>query len=233
MDTGLSSSRYAVIGIYDRFSRHRIFVEEARKYRTVLECGCSNAFLSRLIAADGGPSVVGIEREPEAAEEAKQFCQRVIVADLNSPSWTEQVDQKFDLITFGDVLEHLVEPSRTLECASILLNPGGRILISLPNIAHWTLRGKLLAGLFEYQAGGILDITHLRFFTLRTAVEMIRQAGYEPIRFTPTFSGRFTTRCRPLWNLVTRAMPGLFAYQMIFLVEPSRDPNRLPKEPAT
>lgn len=216
----LTSSRYAVIDHFDRFSRHRILVEEARRYSSVLECGCANGFLTRLIAADGGPRVVGVEYEAEGAEQAARFCQRVVVADLNREDWTEQVGETFDLVIFGDVLEHLLRPSETLHRAARLLKPGGRVLVSLPNIAHWTIRARLMAGNFDYQSAGILDTTHLRFFTVKSANEMIRQAGYRSIRFTPTFGGRFTTRLRPVWDRVTRAIPGLFALQMIFLLEP-------------
>jgi SAM-dependent methyltransferase len=221
MDTSLKSARYAAIGVFDRYSRHRLFVEEARKYKSVLECGCSTGFLSRLIAADGGPVVVGVEAEAEAAAQARQFCRRVVVADLDEPGWSVQVGGTFDLVTFGDVLEHLADPVRALREASGLLNPGGRVLVSLPNVAHWTVRLKLLLGRFDYQDAGLLDVSHLRFFTIRSARRMLREAGLAPLWFIPVFAGRFTTRARPVWNALARMRPGLFAFQMIFLAEPA------------
>jgi len=223
MTTKLTSARYAVLGIYDRFSRHRVLVEEARRHKTVLECGCATGFLSRLISENGGPDLVGLEREPEAAQQARHYCRRVVVADLNDPDWTRRVGEHFDLVIFGDVLEHLVDPVTSLQAARRLLRPGGKVLICVPNIAHWSIRARLLAGRFDYQAAGILDITHLHFYTRKTAMTLIGEAGYHPLSFTPVFGGRFTTRARPLWNLVTRALPGLFANQMIFLVEPRGD----------
>jgi 2-polyprenyl-3-methyl-5-hydroxy-6-metoxy-1,4-benzoquinol methylase len=219
-DAALASSRYAVVGVLDRYSRNRIFVDEARRSRNVLECGCSNGFLSRLIAAHGGPRVVGIEREREAAGEARAHCDRVLELDLNGDDWPEQVGERFDLVTFGDVLEHLVDPVRTLRQASGLLDAGGRVLVSLPNVVHWTVRAKVLLGRFDYQAGGILDVTHLRFFTRDSAAAMIRQAGYEVVRFTPAVGGRGTLHGRPLWGLAARTLPGLFAFQMIFVAVP-------------
>jgi 2-polyprenyl-3-methyl-5-hydroxy-6-metoxy-1,4-benzoquinol methylase len=219
-DGGLPSSRYAVLGPFDRYSRHRILIDEARNYRSVLECGCSTGFLSRLIAAEGGPAITGIELDADAATEARQYCRKVIVLDLNASSWTEQVGDTFDLVMFGDVLEHLAAPLRTLKLAVRLLRPGGRILISLPNVAHWTIRYKLLCGRFDYQDGGILDVTHMKFFTVKSAHELIREAGCVPIWFRPACGGRWTTRLRGLWNLAARLLPGVFAYQMIFLVRP-------------
>lgn len=223
--TGLRSARYAVLDVFDQYSRNWIFVREARKARRVLECGCSNGFLSRLITDDGGPVVVGLELEADAAEEARQYCDRVVVADLASVGWAEQIGETFDLITFGDVLEHLPDPVTVLRRAATLLEPGGSILVSLPNIAHWSVRCRLLAGRFDYRPTGIMDATHLRFFTRRSAVAMLQQAGFVPVSFTPTFGGRFTTRCRPLWSWVTHHLPGLFAHQMIFRAVPGSGPE--------
>jgi len=217
----LSSRRYAVIDVYDRYSRHRTLVEEARRYARVLECGCATGFLSRLIAENGGPDLVGIELDPAAAEEAARHCRRVVVADLRDPGWAAQVGERFDLVIFGDVLEHLSDPAATLRAAGAVLAPEGRLLVSLPNVAHWTIRAKLLLGRFDYRPTGIMDVTHLRFYTRKSAVAMFASAGYRQIWFKPVFHGRFTTRARPFWNLVTRALPGPFAFQMLFLLEPA------------
>lgn len=217
----LSARRYAVIDVYDRYSRHRMLVEEARRYARVLECGCATGFLSRLIVENSGPDLVGVERDPAAAEEAARHCRRVVVADLADPAWAALVGERFDLVIFGDVLEHLPDPAATLRAARAALAPDGRILVSLPNVAHWTIRAKLLLGRFDYRPTGIMDVTHLRFYTRRSAVLMFEAAGCRPVWFKPVFHGRFTTRARPLWNLVTRAFPGPFAFQMLFLLEPA------------
>jgi 2-polyprenyl-3-methyl-5-hydroxy-6-metoxy-1,4-benzoquinol methylase len=175
-----------------------------------------------LISKDGGPAVVGIELDREAAAEAQRFCQRVLNSDLNRQGWSTEVDTKFDLITFGDVLEHLVDPSATLREAKTLLNPGGRILISLPNIAHWSIRAKLLLGRWEYQPTGLMDYTHLRFFTTITGRRMIEAAGYEIVFSHPVVGGRFTTHFRAGWQKLTNLFPNVFAVQMIFLARISQ-----------
>lgn len=217
--TELKSTRYGVTPVLDRFAGTRIFVDEARKYSRILECGCSSGFISRLIVSDGGPQVVGIEIDPDAAEEARQFCSAVLNCDLNKDGWAEAVAGSFDLITFGDVLEHLLDPARTLREAKRLLRPGGRILISLPNIAHWSIRAKLLLGRFEYQKTGLMDYTHLRFFTVPTGRRMIEEAGYRIIFSHPVLGGRFTSRFRAIWQLVTNIFPNLLAVQMLYLAE--------------
>jgi O-antigen biosynthesis protein len=185
-----------------------------------LETGCSTGFLSKLIAADG-TRVVGIEIDEEAAEMARQSCQRVLSCSLNSPEWVRQVGEMFDLVTYGDVLEHLANPLAVLRQTRELLAPGGRVLICLPNIAHWTIRAKLLAGNFRYESTGILDFTHTRFFTVRAAREFIAEAGYRIIWFRPIIGGNFTGRLRSMWQHLASTIPGLFSYQIMFLVEPS------------
>lgn len=210
--------RYARSSKWDKFDRNRIFVEEARKYKTVLETGCSTGFLSRQIAVDGA-RIVGIEIDREAAELAKGNCQRVLSCDLNSPEWVTVIGERFDLVTFGDVLEHLNNPLAILRQTRELLNPGGRVLICLPNIAHWTIRAKILVGRFRYQSVGILDFTHMRFFTIESAREMMSEAGYRILWFRPIIGGRYNGKCRSLWQRLANIFPGLFSYQMMFLVD--------------
>ena len=218
----LKSSRYEISTNGDRFSRNYLFLEEAKKYSSILECGCSTGFLSRQLAA-GGSRVVGIEIDTEAAEQARQFCARVLSLDLNRPGWSNAMGERFDLVTYGDVLEHLLEPQAVLRETKNVLAPGGRVLISLPNIAFWTMRVKLLMGKFEYESMGLLDYTHLRFFTFHTARKMVEQAGYRIVHFHPVMGGRFTNHFRPMWQRLTNLFPNSLAFQMLFLVEPIAD----------
>jgi 2-polyprenyl-3-methyl-5-hydroxy-6-metoxy-1,4-benzoquinol methylase len=218
----LKSSRYEISTNRDRFSRDHLFIEEAKKYRNILECGCSTGFLSRQLAA-GGSHVVGIEIDTEAAEKARQFCVRVLSLDLNRPGWSTALGELFDLVTYGDVLEHLLEPQAVLRETRNVLAPGGRVLISLPNIAYWTMRGKLLMGKFEYASMGLLDYTHLRFFTVHTARNMIEQAGYRIVHFHPVMGAKFTSHFRPILQRLTNWFPNSLAFQMLFVVEPVAD----------
>lgn len=220
----LKSKRYDVTPAPENFIRNKLFVDEAKKYPRVLECGCSNGFLSRLITA-GGSRVVGLEIDPEAAEEARRSCARVLSIDLNDSSWTKSVGEQFDLVTFGDVLEHLVDPQAVLRQAQQLLAPGGRVLICLPNIAHWRIRLRLLRGKFEYEPMGIMDYTHLRFFTVATARKMIQGAGYRVVRFQAIYGGLVTSRLLPVWQKLASWFSGALAIQMMFVVEPLPEPH--------
>jgi 2-polyprenyl-3-methyl-5-hydroxy-6-metoxy-1,4-benzoquinol methylase len=215
----LKSTRYDVTPAPESFIRNKLFVDEAKKYSRVLECGCSNGFLSKLISA-GGSRVVGLDIDSEAAEQARPFCARVLSLDLNENGWTKIVGEQFDLVTFGDVLEHLVHPQAALREAMKILAPGGRVLICLPNIAHWSMRLKLLRGHFEYEPLGLLDFTHLRFFTVATAKKMIEDAGYKIVRFQPVYGGMVKSRLLPLWQKLAGWLPNSLAIQMIFVAEP-------------
>src|SRR3954469_7875437 len=109
----LKSSRYEISTNGDRFSRNHLFIEEAKKYRSILECGCSTGFLSRQLAA-GGSRAVGLEIATEGREKPRQFCPRVLSPDPKRRDWSNGVGERFALVTYGDVLEHLLEPQAVL-----------------------------------------------------------------------------------------------------------------------
>ena len=87
-----------------------------------------------------------------------------------------------DALVFGDVLEHLRDPWATLQSLSGLLRDGGALVACIPNISHWSIVAGLLAGRFDYAEEGLLDRTHLRFFTLRSILDLVRRAGLTPVR---------------------------------------------------
>ncbi len=146
--------------------------------KDVLEVGCATGYMSRRLAALGN-RVTGLDFNADAVEEARRFCTAAIVADLDSQSIVDAVgDRRFDVIVFGDVLEHLRDPWRVLDESRAILSPSGYAVISIPNIAHGAVRLSLLLGTFEYSELGILDNTHLRFFTLRSIRELCSRAGY-------------------------------------------------------
>lgn len=211
----LSALRYnvpheAVLG--DKFGRNRVLVDLAAEGRRVLELGCSTGFISRHLT-ERGCSVTGVEVSAEAAEHARPWCEKVIVHDLSQSGWSEQTGGCFDTVLCGDVLEHLASPERTLKEIGGLLAPGGRVIISLPNIAHIRVRAKLLLGRFDYEPAGILDVTHLRFFTFKTARELIESAGFRITWSSPIVGGG------PLTRPVRMLFAGLFAWQMIFVAK--------------
>ena len=146
--------------------------------KDVLDVGCATGYLANLLKSKGC-TVTGIDLNAGALAEAKAHCKRVIQADLDVQSLADAVGrQRFDVVLFGDVLEHLRDPLGPLSDARKLLRPGGRVILSIPNIAHGAIRLALLQGTFNYSDLGILDATHLRFFTRKTLEEFLLKAGF-------------------------------------------------------
>lgn len=144
--------------------------------RTVLELGAAAGHITRALN-DHGCRVTAVEYDPVAAVDLKQFAAEVIVGDLNDPNLFDAIPTQFDAILAGDVLEHLISPQQVLSRAARLLLPGGQVVVSLPHVGHVDVRLSLLQGRFEYKELGLLDATHLRFFTLETVKDLVKQAG--------------------------------------------------------
>jgi 2-polyprenyl-3-methyl-5-hydroxy-6-metoxy-1,4-benzoquinol methylase len=213
----IESSRYAPQDArVDKYSRNRILIEWVGTGKRVLEVGCSTGYMSQLMK-ERNCAVTGVEVDADAARCAANYCDEVHVLDLNSPEWsTRFLESRFEAVLLGDVLEHLVEPARVLSQIREVLSPNGSLLISLPNVVHWETRVKILLGRFNYQPCGTLDHTHLRFFTLKTAQELIEAAGFRIVRFHPAVGGRMTGHLRPMWQMLAKMLPGLCAYQFLF-----------------
>src|SRR5215210_8085734 len=142
--------------------------------RRVLDLGCSTGWLAAALKERGPVEVVGIEREPAYAAAARERCDQLVEGDV------EAVDTRalgrFDCLVAADVLEHLVDPWSALERYAAQLDPGCRAIVSLPNAAHWTTYAYLARGSWPRLPEGIHDRTHLRWFTLRDAVELVEGA---------------------------------------------------------
>ena len=151
----------------------------------VLDVGCGFATTSQHIAQRGN-RVTGIESSAEAVAVARTRVSDVVHADLQQLDDVTRAlaGRLFDVIIFADVLEHLAWPIGVLRGYLGLLKDGGSVIVSLPNVGLWSVRLSLLTGRFRYEETGVLDHTHLRFFTRRTAKEMIEQAGLQVIRRT-------------------------------------------------
>lgn len=188
----------------------------------VLEVGCANGALSEYLTRQLGCEVVGVEWNSQAALQAGRYCTHVIVGDVEKDA-LDRAEGRFDAITFGDVLEHLVSPGTVLKRCRQLLSSRGFVLISVPNVAHYTLRLSLLRGRFDYQQRGMLDHTHLRFFTLRTARRMLIDAGYQIAAFDTPYSmrgARLVRKCKPLETFLKRHLTTLIANGFVFKAVP-------------
>ncbi len=146
--------------------------------KRVLEVGCATGYMSSHLARLGN-RVTGIDVDADAAQEARTHCEEVIVADLDVRPLAELLEgEQYDVATFGDVLEHLRDPWSVLRDTKPFLASDGFVVLSIPNIAHGNVRLALLHGSFEYAPLGLLDDTHLRFFTLHSVRDLCRRAGY-------------------------------------------------------
>jgi 2-polyprenyl-3-methyl-5-hydroxy-6-metoxy-1,4-benzoquinol methylase len=175
--------------------------------------------------------LAGVELDPEAAKEGASFFDDPVTGDLLegiSGPWREP----FDVIVAGDVLEHLPRPEVLLDSLRHLLKPDGVLLLSLPNVANVTVRLGLLLGRFNYAPRGILDRTHLRFFTRTTGRSLLEESGYRVLSIQATampFELALPALSRPPLAGVVRAAalaaarlaPTLFGYQFVFEARPS------------
>jgi 2-polyprenyl-3-methyl-5-hydroxy-6-metoxy-1,4-benzoquinol methylase len=148
--------------------------------RRVLDLGCATGALARELKARWPVEVVGVERDPGYAAEARHHCDRVVEADVEAlaPRAAAELG-RFECLVAADVLEHLVDPWTALDAYARLLEPGCRAVVSLPNVAHWTTYARLARGSWPRRPEGVHDATHLRWFTLLDAVELLEQAGLE------------------------------------------------------
>lgn len=164
----------------DRHSSHSQIVKQCGEGRglRLLDVGCARGHLSEVLASQGW-RVTGIEYDAADAAVARDKGIDVMVGTAEDAMGT--MNEKFDVIVFADVLEHFVHPDDVLSQARALLVPGGRIVISIPNVAHFSVRLQLLLGSFTYTDRGILDRTHLHFYTKKTLKKMIVGAGLDTL----------------------------------------------------
>jgi 2-polyprenyl-3-methyl-5-hydroxy-6-metoxy-1,4-benzoquinol methylase len=154
---------------------------------TVLDIGCGGGATGRLVKEKfPGARVLGIEVNPRAAEQARASLDRVICASVDDVDATRDLaGETIDTVLLLDVLEHLYDPWRALVRIRGWLAPATRIVASVPNIRNLATLSRIAGGDFEYEANGVLDITHVRFFTRATLRDLFEQTGYEVRRLDP------------------------------------------------
>jgi 2-polyprenyl-3-methyl-5-hydroxy-6-metoxy-1,4-benzoquinol methylase len=186
----------------------------------VLDVGCSSGYLARRLV-ERGATVVGIDTDEAAADEARDVCEQVLVGDVETME-LPFADQSFDVVLCGDLIEHLRDPERFLTRVRPLIRPGGRLVLTTPNVANWALRLGLLAGRWRYTSRGILDRTHTHLFTKKTLEETLERAGYRIAEFeltapVPRFGRPAVERAA---HAAARLRPSLFAYQFVVAATP-------------
>jgi 2-polyprenyl-3-methyl-5-hydroxy-6-metoxy-1,4-benzoquinol methylase len=211
-------------------SSHRILMSLIRRYArqggTLLDLGAAGGELGSSVR-EQFTRTIGFEYNVDCLPQLLGRFDAVVITDLER---VKSLPQRVDAIVLADVLEHLRNPARALALVREAVAPDGFVFISVPNIANITVRLGLLFGIFEYHDRGILDHTHLRFYTLRTIRREIERAGFRilavrgssvPVRL---IIGRYTPE--PLLRLgerlltwITRVWRSLFAYQIIVVAQ--------------
>jgi 2-polyprenyl-3-methyl-5-hydroxy-6-metoxy-1,4-benzoquinol methylase len=201
-----------------RHRAHAKLLEAVGTGNRVLDVGCSSGYLARPLA-ERGNTIVGLELDPEAARAAEEFCELVLVGDVETMDLPLEPGS-FDVVLGGDVIEHLRDPGATLARLRPLLRPGGRVVLSTPNVANWAVRLSLLSGRWRYTDRGILDRSHTHLFTRATLAETLEHAGYrvERIDFSVPVPGD-SDLLDGVGRALGRLRPSLFAYQFVAVAQ--------------
>lgn len=234
------SERYEppVIDLENKNSSQVLLIELTGRNKDVLEVGTSTGYISRILK-ERGNTVTGIEIDPEAAEIAREHCNSMIIGDIEKLDLDAYLTpSSFDVIVFGDVLEHLVSPEDVLRKVKKYLRPDGYLAVSLPNVCHGDVILNLLMGDFKYTSMGLLDATHLRFFGLRNIIDLFSRCGYSitGLHTTVLPVGGTEQRLDPgvvpedLANFV-KSLPNSSVYQYIFKASPSPTPEAVEAVP--
>lgn len=171
------ATNYSVpVDLTDTNSAHTFVVEMVGTGKRVLDVGCSAGHVSAVLV-EAGNEVIGVEVDADDAELARRQIGTVHVLDLEHQRASDVEDGPFDVVLIADVLEHLRDPLPTLRDLASLVAPDGDIIASVPNGVHADIRLMVLEGRFEYQDSGLLDRTHLRWFTRSTLRELLAEAG--------------------------------------------------------
>ena len=194
-----------------------------KKDDLILDCGCGAGDNAKKLK-ERGAKITGITISITEMEIAKNFCEKVLIANLENGIPSE-VDKKFDYIIMSHILEHLVNPSKLLVDSKKFLKQNGKLIIALPNFLIYYNRFKILFGGFKYTDGGIMDQTHVRFYSPVLVEQLILDNGLQIEKII--HDGEV-----PFWifrkiipnkiklvisNFLTYKFPSLFSYQTIVI----------------
>lgn len=197
------------------YGKHMKIIKLIGSNKKVLDIGCYDGGLARRLI-EKNCEVVGIEINADLANKAKKYCNNVICDDVENIINIPYENNYFDVILFADLLEHLKDPFSTIAKFNDYLKDDGYIIVSVPNIANWTIRIKLIFGNFEYEKDGILDETHYRFFTEKSIKQLVEDAGFNITLFdiVPIFLSSYLHKGQYLFSKIR---PNLLAFQFIVM----------------
>lgn len=166
------------VNLENKNSSWTLIYEQIDKGSKVLDIGCSSGYFDKILIDDKKCIVDGIELDANDAKKARKICRTVTEGNIEDDNFPlEKLDTKYDYILFIDVLEHLIDPAQALKKVARLLNSKGKIIFSIPNMANSAVRLQLLQGNFDYESEGLLDETHLHYYTAKTIDTMVQKSG--------------------------------------------------------
>lgn len=209
-------------GYYDTL-RHEVLALVPTEASRILDIGCGHGTLGKAIKARQGAEIDGVELVEDAAAIASTRLDRV---------WTGSIEEllaqipeaHYDCLICADVLEHLIDPWEVLSRLSEKLSQSGTLVVSLPNIGHWSIIENLQKGQWTYSKDGILDITHLRFFTRQSMKELLWTTGFKLVETTDRLIAPETKR--KATSQILKNNPDSAAYQILARVEKVRLNNK-------
>ncbi len=215
-------------------------IDDIKPGTTVLDFGCATGYFGKYLKDNKGCTVYGVEISDDI-KEAKKVLDGVYSFDLDG-DWPAKIyERQYDYLFYGDVIEHLKDPGKVLEKSKALLKKNGLVFISTPNVAHISVRLELISGNFEYEPMGILDNTHLKYFTKKSLTDLISSAGYKlkSIDFTTNDYPDSVIKTilarnglmpnKKFWEMVDKPEARAFQYKLIIQPKGNNAPNRSAK----
>lgn len=206
---------------FNRQNIYRLVIERIKPHSLILDVGCATGYLGQYLMKEKDCWVCGLEKDKEATKVAQKRLGKIIIGDIEDKEMIKKIIKamrgvKFDNILAVELIEHLKDHSQVLINLKSLLKPTGYFIATVPNITHWSVRLALLKGEFDYQDYGILDNTHLHFFTSKNFKKLFVDCGFEIKELVIDPVGGGYPR---ISRFLAKFFPNLFAYQMLIVAK--------------
>ncbi len=206
----------------NEFETHRLVFNLIDEGTRVLDVGCATGYFAKALLKKQCETW-GIDVDKSAVKKASKYCKKAIIHDLNNKGDLPFPKNYFDHVIILDVIEHLLHPENILSIVKLHLKKGGTIIVSTPNIAHASIRLMIMKGKFQYTSSGIMDNTHLHFYTKSSFSSLLVREGYKIEKIIPTngmckvpFLYKITDRLPfSMQYKIAKILPTLFSYQFI------------------
>jgi len=206
----------------NEFEAHQLELGLISDNAHVLDVGCATGLLARELLKKKCETW-GIDKDGDSIKLAAKYCNKTFTCDLESCDKLPVPKKYFDYVTFFDVIEHLRNPEKILSVIKPYVKKGGKVIVSTPNIAHASIRWMLLKGVFNYDSTGIMDDTHVHFYTRESLSQFLKKQGFVVQKIIPTngmckvpLIYKITDRLPTSWQYrIASLFPTLFSYQFI------------------